>query len=445
MSIVRLTGSDGKPTVRCVTGLQWSTTNKSDWRQAKKAAKAEGLACSEVPVITGDPDTINVGTIKEDGLPSGGGHSLAAWIALAFRSGTIIAVEKVTDNEGESCYWFGAINGGQVVTGTDIVGSWEEIDAKVIEILEILSPDDAVGFLGADTGNLTANLDGESTPTNLAVTLPKSVKAKSLIRTPGQISKGALIGVSVTVLALALAVGGWVIATFISSGSDLEDLRERRTAQAQKANRDYQDLIRETEREMIASHKLDRIIDTRLGKLQAKVDGWNLETVECNDNKCSMHYKNENLTAPYVLEKGISNVCTDLTVNAEGINATCNIEINAKAPLQSSRGSADVSFFAPSESLRFRANIMAYTRYTSGASYAISPPKKIKFSGERYLTGTPVFKKGDWALNFPLSKAPIVTDLLSRHHALSLEKLSLDWGSKTINVAGSYYEKGDSQ
>ncbi|KXS55097.1 MAG: Uncharacterized protein AWU57_521 [Marinobacter sp. T13-3] len=443
MSLIRLTDTDGNPGPEFVVGLHWDTLSKGDWKRQKKTAKESGTAFVEIPVTAGDSNTINIGTINRSDLGSSKYNlSLAAWLARSFKTGTIIAVERVTHGQ-EQAYWMCAVNQGQVITNTDILGDWDEVDTLVTEIAEMLATQGDIGFIGADTEALTANSSGDATATPLIAGLPKSAKKKAAIQIPGQMNRMVVIGGGATVAALVIGIGGWLAIDALTGTDNAERLRQQRLAQMQRAEQAYRDLQTDLVARLNGAKHLEALYQEKLAPLQTKIDGWSLIEGECSMRKCDLTYENENLTDPQMLLDGIGEVCNEVTVSPEGVSGTCVLKVEDSGSKAAT--TATPTLLNGEGVKQLRSALMKYARYVDGAGYTISEPAPVSFSGQRYLKDVQVYEEGAWGLSVPIKYLPMAIQLMQEFEAISFDEATLNWQNKTMDISGSYYKEGDSR
>ncbi|WP_273208954.1 type 4b pilus protein PilO2 [Marinobacter subterrani] len=441
MPILKLLGDDGSPAEECVVGLTWETVGKSEWKTQKKAAKKEGRAAVEIPVTNNDQSMINTGTIDKQRLPSGTSPSLAAWVAYTFKSGTIIAVERGSTESDEENVWFCAVRDGQVVSGTDVLDTWEAIDSQVSEIVAMFGDDGDLGFIGTEAPRLSAYGLSESEANPLVSTLPKSTRKKALIA--GSRNSNGLLIAGITGLILTIVAGGGWYFFVAESGADLAaQAKKRRMMQVQRAEKDFAQLVADINAKSQAGRGLERIIESGVGKALPRIGGWNLQTAECATNSCTLIYKNEDLTDPGVLTGGMGEVCDSLSFEIKGAQATCAMSYE-NVPI--AKKSADSLPQMSAEQIKaFRSDLMALAQDLENVSYSISPSSQVQFSGARYLNGVTLSETGSWGLAFPVGRTPLIVNTLKRYPTLTLEELKLNWSGKSIEIMGTYYRKGES-
>lgn len=441
MSVITLTGSNGKPALDCVSGVEWDTRSKSDWKGRKKSLKGEKQAHIQLPVIKGDANTVNTGTIRRADLGAGKARiALAAWVAYTFKLGTIIAVERVALDDGSEVYWFCAVRDGQVIAGSDAVGDWEDIDLQVTEIVEMIAASD-IGFVGAHTANLTANQSGESTPAPLLTMLSKSARKKATLTIPSESNMKTLALAGGLAVALIMAGGTWF---YISSdsGNASADARNRQIIKMNRASADYEELLRATAQKAEAGNTIKNLFETRIGGLETQLGGWALQIGECVDNQCALTFTNSDLTDPRILREGTKNVCDTLDISITGIEGVCRF--NGAPEPQPTGSSVSLELMDTEGVESLRSGLMKYARNFPGVSYAINPASEVNFSGKRYLKDKNVHHQGSWAMGLPVQQVPYVTELLQRFDALSVSNIKLNWGAKTIEITGLYYKEGES-
>lgn len=454
MSTIRLI-KDGQPDLECVVGLDWDTVNKNDWKAQRKNLKTNGTAFIEIPVTRGDTNTVNVGQISGEMLAESKSRlSLAGWVAHTFKSGTIVAVEKVLTSENEEVFWFCVVRDGQVVAGTDTLGDWDDIDAQVSELLGMIGEAE-IGFVGLDTDALSSNEGGESTPAQLISMLAKSGKNKAKLKVLAKSNKGvALLSVSL-ILVLALGGGAWWIMSSAAKEDAVERARQQRIVQAQRAQQEYQNLLTEVAQNSQGWKKLAKLLHGPFDKLKPNLGGWALQSIECDKTDCFLVFANTDLTDPSILEEGNQEVCEVVEISPAGIEGSCQFTIataigQAHAQNDHSRKTMnpnnDKQALMTTERVRaLRSSFMTFARHFNNSTYAINEAAPVNFSGKRFLNGVTLFEQGGWALGMPLKHLPYAISMLKDYNNLSLDKLTLNWGSKTIEISGLYYKEGDSE
>lgn len=456
MSVITLTGIGAKQELNCVAGMTWDTVSKADWKARKRQLRSDKNALIELPVTKGDTSTVNVGFIDKDGLGSGRTRlSIAAWVAQSFRTGTIVAAEKVkvADTEGEDTYWFCVVRDGQVIAGTDVIADWSSVDEQVTEIMDMIGEAE-IGFIGLDASRLTSNLstdsDIESMPVLSALSRAGKKKANLLLPTDGGSTTLILAGVLVAGL---LIVGGGAAWFFLAGDSDqdrAEQARLRQIAQSQNAQRDYQQLLRDTGNKAQAAATLTRLFSAYLGKLQTQLGGWTFQSVECVDQQCELTFNNSDLTDPSILREGTANVCQTLDISMAGTQGECTFDatmtMNANGelePIDADPEDRELKLLTAEDTERFRSGLMAYARNFENASYAINAPTEVSFPAKRFLNNQPLFRQGTWAMSFPVEQLIYVNQFLDGFSALSLSSMKLSWGGKNVEINGLYFQEGD--
>ncbi|EAZ98157.1 type 4b pilus protein PilO2 [Marinobacter sp. ELB17] len=441
MSVIALTDSAGGASVDCIAELIWDTVNKNDWKIQKKQALNDKSLVVEIPIIRGAGSSLNVGILNsKSGSGKVGNPSIAAWVARSFLSGTVIAAEHVKQ-DGVDTVWFCAVRDGQVIAGTDITGDISEIDERVNEIFEMISTED-VGFMGSACGELTANQIGEVEAQPLLFNLSGSLKKKALVRggSSGTTSQKTLVIIAVLCTILAIVGGSFLYISFSSSQNTAEEARKRKILQMQMAKTEYAALLVETAKKAQGGLLLQSLLRERVGKLEAKLGGWVLQTGACEAQKCTVGYLNTNLTDPAVLREGLEQNCDEVLVSMDGTQGSCMFgygfgildDENIKTP----------EFMEDADVNQFRLALMQYARYFEGSSYAISAASEVMFSKKNLLGSTNVFHTGSWALNVPLAQYPYAIDLLQNLNSISVDKVDLNWGGKNIEIKGLYFKEG---
>lgn len=452
MSQVLIHGAP-KGAEQVTVGLEWNTVSAKDFKTQKRELRLSGQSVLVMPAGAGSKDATNFGTIGKSNLPrEGRSLSLAAWTALTFRSGTVVAVEKVRP-AGESAtsddlYWFCIVNGGQVVSGTDNVDVWENVEYAISELLDLLGQEE-IGYIGADSERLVTNLTGE-TPPSLAEALTKSAMKKALL---DPVSESKLVPIAAAAVVVCATAGGGAWWWISSSNAEQEAIRAAQIAKANQmaqAKRAYEDLVREVRERPNASKTLGILWTGELKRMPTEAGGWSLQAIECAGGECQSEWRNRNLTQPSVLISSLTPHCESLEVDQSGTEAVCTFEYEQPqlAPLAEGEDvlQGDRQWAMPAEQVgQMQSQLIALGSLGRGISYAMNNPITPTFRGSRNLKDVELFQEGGWAMTVPLELLQPSANTLAQYPGVSLSKLTINWSSKTVELNGQYFQREDTQ
>jgi hypothetical protein len=442
MSVITLNDNKGGPPVECVVGLKWETVKKKDWKKRKATARVDNIAYVELPVTRGDLNTVNVGVIDEADVAAGKAKvSLGAWLANTFKSGLIVAVERVSDDEVGD-FWYCVVRDGQVISGTDAIGSWDVVDAQISEILEMIAASDT-GFIGIHASSLTANVSPDSDPSPLATALNKSAVKKSQINTK-ETAKQLRIAGMVAIVLIVVASSVVLFFTLVSTPNTdaIERSRQQKITQRQAAEREYANLREQSAARTNGGSVIELLVNNHLALLETKLGGWLLEGGECNATNCTLEFNNEDLTDPSILLAGASNVCKQIDIDISGTSGACTFSI---AGNDAPEGAPSITGFMTELDVdQLRSALMRYARNFDGAAYSIEKPSDVMFKGSQHLRDKNLLQQGSWAIGFPIKQARQVIEILKQHKSLTVDQIKINWGAKTAEAKGLYFKEGDS-
>lgn len=443
MGAISLNDNKGAPPIECVIGLSWETVKKKDWKQQKATAHAKGIAYVELPVTRGDLNTVNVGVIKEVDIDSHNSKvSLAAWIANTFKTGLIVAVEPASkDKEGE--FWFCIVRDGQVISGTDTTANWGVVDAQVSDILEMISGAD-IGFIGIHTSSLTANTSPDSNPSPLSAALNKAIVKKSQIHTKDSAKQLRIAGI--VVVALVVVASSVVLFFALASGPDtgaIERARQQKIIQRQAAERDYANFREQSAARRNGGSTLELLVNNHLKYVETELGGWLLQGGSCIGSKCTLEFKNGDLTDPSILVAGASNVCDQVEIDISGTGGACTFSIDGvDAPDDVPR---IAGFMTGRDVDQLRSDLMLYARIFDGSAYSIEKANDVTFRGSQHLGNKQLLQQGSWAVVFPIKDVSQIIEILKHHKSLTVDEVKINWGAKKAEAKGLYFKEGDFQ
>lgn len=434
-------------------GLEWNTVSAKDFKAQKRELRLSGQSVMVIPPSAGSKDAINFGTIGKSNLPrEGRSLSLAAWLALTFRSGTVVAVEKVRPSgEAESpddLFWYCIVNGGQVVSGTDNVDIWENAEYAVSELLDLLGQEE-IGYIGTDSARLVTNLTGE-TPPSLSEALTKGAMKKAFL---DPVSESKLVPIAAAAVVVCAAAGGgawWWIASSAAEEEAIRAAQIARANQAAQAKQAYEDLVREVRERPSASKTISALWDNELKAMPTQVAGWELQEIECAAGECSAEWRNRDLTQPAVLTSNLASHCEGIDVDRSGTEAICTFDYEQPelAPLPEGENPLQSDRFWEMEDDQvgaMQSQLIELGSLGRGISYAMNNPITPSFRGSRNLKDVELFQEGGWAMTLPLELLEPSANTLAQYSGVTLSKLTLNWSSKTVELNGQYFQREDTQ
>ncbi len=283
-----------------VTGLDWNTTTPAEWKKQRKALRSEGLLTTFFQV--NDPQSgesvINYGAISRDSAELTGNQakvSLAGLLALSLKEGHIVAIERLPGESEEEAerYWFCAINNGQVITGTDVVGEFNDIQPLVRDHRELFGGD-GIRIIGnaADTEDLGAPTD------SVAHYLDETLAPQATILRKRS-SKGFVWILMAGITTIVVGAGSVFMFTGKEEPKRPQMTPEEILAQQQEIARSQ---LAAKEAELMAATELRThlayLLDGPVGALPAKAGGWQLTSTSCDSSACISEYTNTDLTPP---------------------------------------------------------------------------------------------------------------------------------------------------
>jgi|SRR5680860_113745 len=435
---------------RVVAGVEWTTASVKDFKSTRGKLRSDGFEV--ISLTSGNPQTkdlVNYGVVNKSQLPRQGQTiALGAWLANTFRSGTVLALEKVElMRQEDAVFWLCIVNDGQVVTGTDaLIEDWDaavEIAGSTIEALGT----DAVGYVGAEASELPFNDQEDESPA-LAEVLIKSAAQKSILKgAGGNQSLRLLVGGTAIMCGLG-APAYYFINQSMKESETAQKAEQRREQQQQRAQREYQDILNEVGGMNSAGRSVRSFWVNPIQPAMGKVKGWEMESLMCEKSVCSFEYVNTDLTLPGMLKSAIGDRCTALSFIADGTSATCKVKVSAPPLLPSNNGSGqivesqlqDIVLDTP-DIVQLQADFMTVASLGDGTAYAINEAIEYPFSGSRYLPLVQMWDQGEWGLTFPIKYMEAVSGMLGQYRGVALNSLKINWSARIVELQGLYFSQ----
>lgn len=436
-----------------IADIEWSTESLKSYKDSRKEMSANAI---EHVVLTSSvaasKDQINVGRISRGQLPDKGvSVSLGAWLAHEFRTGTVVALEEIEHGREEhDLYWLCVINDGQVVIGTDtLFEDWESAVEYLSGTLEALDAA-SIGFVGTGARDLQINIDAKDCP-SLSEALSKSTAQKAKIRNS---ASGNLPQTIVLAGVLAILGGGlawYFLADSFGSSETAAQAEQRRAQQQQRAQFEFEGILNDTGGRAAAGATLKSLWDRPVSITQTRVGGWVLQGILCAEAQCIARYLNTNLSQPTLLRESISRSCETLAISADGTSAQCTIPVQSQ-PLVMPEDESGLIYENQLQAVLLGdadrdvmlGEFMKIATLGPGTAYAINEPVEYPFRGSRYLPLVDMWNQGEWALTFPMQYWQTVANMLGEFNGVSLSEVSINWGSKVVELQGLYVAKRES-
>ncbi|OLF81937.1 hypothetical protein AWH63_10375 [Marinobacter sp. C18] len=435
---------------RVIAGIEWATATAKEYKAARGKLRSDGYEVISLASSNSQTkDLINYGIVaKSEVSRKGQTIALGAWLAHAFRTGTVLAIEKVRgDREQSEHYWLCIVNDGQVVTGTDaLFDDWSEVSEIAESTIDALGVED-VAFVGTEVNQLSFNVDQEETHP-LAEILTKSAAQKAKLKASG--SNQALL---VVVAGMAVIGGGGALTykyinESIAESEAIERAQKRKAQQVMMARQEYQELINEAANSDAAGPTVKKFWFNPIQPTMVKLKGWELESLACEQQSCSFEYINTNLTLPKILDRAIGSKCDSLAFTPDGTKATCSIEVSGVPVIPASSSSGDVEiatlqsvFLKRPEIEELRGDFMTVASLGEGTSYAINKAIEVPFSGSRHMPSAETLNQGEWGMTFPIRYIEAVSNMLSEYRGVALGSLEVNWSSRIVEIKGFYFSE----
>lgn len=426
----------------CVLGLSWESATLSDFNQLKKGVKSDDIrACFFEAGSDEDGQMVIFGSINAEDIPAeakrskGNPVSLAGLLAATNPLERIIAIQAIPDDH-ETLYWFCAINGGQVVADTDVVGSWDEIQGLASRYRSLMNDGgdrligDAAQKLepGAPEASLEDFIDEEKAVT---ASIKGLVKAANPL-----VIAGAL-------LFFLIAIGFSSYSFFLKSEAPTkqrvspEEIKARQQTMAENALSDAKASLFKT---ADLSSAFQTILDQYVADLPVDALGWGLAEVSCTQVRCDAIYENKDLSPIKALKKEIGKKCV-LEIGPQGESANCAITIDLKS-LQDVLSNPDFALMAPWQKEAFTESLIEIGRTLPEAAYTIADSEKLSFAGSELIDISSIPTAGSFRVKSDLAQANELREILKKSLSLGYTAMTISLADGTIDVSGTYYEKG---
>ena len=431
--------------------VQWTTASAKEFKAARGKLTKDGLEV--ISLTSTNPQTkemINYGVTKKANLAKQG-HTIAlgAWLANTFKTGTVLALEKVEEAISEDFrFWLCIVNDGQVVTGTDaLFEDWNTAAAVAESTIDALGAEE-VGYVGTEASQLSFNRHSDEPP-QLADVLSKSALQKSRFKSVDSQRSLIIIGSGALVLACLCILAYHFINKSMVENEVAERADQRREAQRTQAQEEFQTILNEVGSMSSAGATAGSWWDSPIKPAITSVDGWKLVVIICETGSCAFDYDNTNLTLPGLLKAAIGSRCSTLAVVADGTKAKCAIGITNEPllPAKASNGGQVMESQVQSMLLdesdidKLLSDFMTVSTLGEGTSYAINSAIEYPFRGSRYLPLVQMWNQGEWGLTFPIEYIEAVSAMLARYRGVALTSLKINWSSRIVELQGLYFSK----
>ena len=435
----------------CVTGLSWESAASAEFNQIKKQVKSDDIrACFFEAGSAEEGQMVVFGTIASADIPfearrsKGNPVSLAGLLAASNTDERIIAiqeVERIEDADGgeEPLFWFCAINEGQVVADSDIVGPWSEIEDQVLRYRSIMAD-------GNDTliGNGVENLDPDAELLPLEQYLKTSEIPAASIKALATKTNPLLI---VAAVLFFLGAGGSSLYTFVLKDTTPErpqiSQAERQARMQENAEQALADAKASTFATADMTSSLNAIMQRYVAELPVKQMGWQLESVTCTQQRCDAQYENTNLSPIKVLREAVGSKCL-LAFDSQGETASCALPIEIPSIADSL---ADTKFALMSKGRKelFTESLLEIGRRIPGGAFQVNPSEALSFSGSNFIDESEIPLAGSFGVRAQLSRFDEMVQILGKNLSLGYTATTISLADGTIEVSGNYYEKGVTQ
>jgi|AntRauTorcE11898_2_1112593.scaffolds.fasta_scaffold05135_2 hypothetical protein len=431
----------------CVTGLSWESASASDFARMKKGIKSDDIqACFFEAGSSEDGQMVVFGTINASDIPfdakqaKGDSVSLAGLLALSNPSGRIIAVQSVVSDEDTLLYWFCAINDGQVVAESDVVGSWEEVSAQVERYLTIMN--DNADIL---IGDSVSKLDSSVAPRDIEDFIKEDEVAAASIK--GFVTKTNPIVIIAAAIFFVGAIGTSAY-TFVSDSEEQPQQAQiskvqREAAQLAQAEQAFEKAISSIYDTSDLASSLTAVFDQYVVSLPVQALGWQLTEVECTQLRCDALYSNTDLSPIKVLRDQIGRKCV-LDIGRQGQEANC-ANVLELTSIKESMANPTFTFMQDWQMEVFTESLMEVGRTLPNGAFTIQETEKLSFPGSDLIESSTIPKAGSFGVKSDLSRIVELRKILQKSLALGYTAMSISFSDGTIEVSGNYYEKGATQ
>lgn len=433
--------------ILAVTGLDWDTTTPGEWKKQKKESRAQGFVCASFQVS--DPRSgetvINFGTIPRDASLLSGNNpkaSLAGLLALSITDKNIVALERLPsegDDSDEEAYWFCAINNGQVITGTDVVGTYEQIQPLIQEHRELFDDKSIVVI-----GNAADQEDMDASTDSIEQYLDVSLVGGAMV--VGKKTPKALLWVALGAVVVLVACAA--IATMLLGGNEPkrpEMTTDEIIAQQQEIARSQ---LREKEQEVLSEadfiNTTGSLMKEVIHNLTAKAGGWELTHTRCDSNACISKYRNIDLTPPSVLESASKESCNSLIVDTRGENATC-VTVYQASTLRDVVGNNGWKLTANDQRALLDSLMDIARAFPGDAAYKIGEPQPVAFPGREALTPDELFGQGAFTVQVRSDLTELISQKIFSAKPLIVDNVELSWAEDVTQIEGRFITTGETE
>lgn len=428
--------------LRGIVGLEWASVVDSAWKQKRKEIKSDkNAAVAFFQVAGGDGETlINYGLTDRQGVIEARAHkkdqpvSLAGLLALSNPQASVCVLERPADQD--DLIWFCLSQNGQIVTGTDVIGKFDEIE-PVLETYRDLIEDGGFKVIGNAADLLDPTVDTASV---------------SDVLDSGS-SGGATIDVGkegLGVLGLVLVIGAFtsvVIAGYYiflhGNDSAKSDMSAAEAAAMQRANAERAMASKKQEIREAAELQGTLVIMNQflLHYAPKTAMGWSLTKARCADRLCTLEYQNENWSPVEVLAEQTEGLC-DLAVTTNGEAAVCNAEYEVATLHESTAQKGEWLLDRPSIN-EVRRRLMEIAAHSGNSSFNLNKPVNINIPGSQFLQGEPVIAEVSLSLNTGLKNLDQTAQYLGDNLPIALSEAVYNFEDGIVQLKARFYVHGE--
>jgi hypothetical protein len=435
----------------CVTGLSWESASPNEFSQIKKQVKSDDIrACFFESGSAEDGQMIVFGTISSADIPfdakrsKGNPVSLAGLLAASNTGERIIALQQVEtaeteEGDPEPLYWFCAINNGQVVAESDVVGPWDEIEGLVSRYRSIMND-------GGDTliGDGVPNINPDAPVVALEQYLNRNELTAASIK-PLSATTNPLLLIAAAVFFFG-AVGSSVYMFALKDDAPEKpriSAAERQARQMANAEQALAEVKAATFQTADFISSLQRVAGDRVPNLPVDALGWELDSVSCTQNRCDAAYSNSNLTSMSTLRQAVGANCV-LTFARQGEAANCAMPIELTS-ISDSLSDTKFALMSAGQKNNFTESLMRVGRELPEGAFTIQPPEPLSFSGDNFIDSSEIPLAGSFGVKTSLTRIAELREILSSSIGLGYTGMTVSLSDNTIEVTGTYYLKGAKQ
>jgi hypothetical protein len=436
MPLIRVDGLENNPVL---AGFQWETISKKDLGRKKKEAKLENHIDISQRIKSGGGKKLAFGVAKK---PEQHGHqlvSLAAWLNASIEGSTVFAVEKITIEDSEKeAFWLCVVNSGEIISGTDIIESWDVVNETATDLLDAFDGEDCL-FVGNAAKSLDVLIDQDNELAPLAEVLVSGRIKSASLKNDGSKKALAVIG-SAIALVLAIGLAGYAYyAKVVEEQAQAEKARQQQIMRVQAAQQQWASTLEDAKRRSEGEFVLSNLVRQKVMKLQPNIGGWALTSLDCNGGQCEALYENQNLTRTEFVVGAIQPNCEQFTIDRPGLVATCNFTYAEKAE------KVDISkrdwLLTETQWDELRSSVMDLARLNGSVAYSLSVAQEINFPGKGLVQGAEFFDIGSFSITFPWSSYPAIESLFYKYPGMSALKVELEGGQNIFTISGLLYQE----